>query len=91
MDKYLIADLERLTGVKAHTIRIWEKRYNIIEPSRTETNRRYYNGIQLIKLMNVATLLNNGYKISHVAGLTTDELNKLVDELHVHETEATVY
>jgi len=41
--------------------------------------------------MNVATLLNNGYKISHVAGLTTDELNKLVDELHVHETEATVY
>ena len=71
-----------MTGVKAHTIRIWEKRYLLIKPSRTATNRRYYNGLQLRRLMNISTLLSNGFKISHVASLSDDELSRLIDQLH---------
>lgn len=91
MDKYLINDLEQLTGVKAHTIRMWEKRYNIIEPSRTDTNRRYYSSIQLRKLMNISTLLANGFKISQAAILTDDEINEQIDLLHHDSSLETVY
>ena len=75
MQTYLINELERLTGVKAHTIRIWEKRYGLIAPERTTTNRRYYNDKQVKKLLNVATLLAYGKKISKIAELSEDELN----------------
>ena len=81
MEQYLINDLERLTGIKAHTIRIWEKRYALISPSRTATNRRFYNGDQLRKLMNVATLLANGHKISAVAGLSNEALAGKIEEM----------
>lgn len=82
MDQYRINDLERLTGIKAHTIRIWEKRYLLIKPSRTQTNRRYYTGSELVKLMNVATLLNNGFKISTVAAFSEAELLQMVEKCH---------
>ncbi len=82
MDQYRINDLERLSGVKAHTIRIWEKRYQLISPSRSSTNRRFYNGDQLKKLMNVATLLAHGHKISNVAACSDTEINKLLEQLH---------
>ncbi len=81
MEQYRINDLERLTGIKAHTIRIWEKRYSLIEPSRTSTNRRFYNGGQLLKLMNISTLLAHGHKISNVAALTEDELKSSIEKL----------
>ncbi len=64
---YSIKDLEVLSGIKAHTIRIWEKRYNLLNPERTETNIRYYNDDDLRKILNVALLVKNGYKISKVS------------------------
>lgn len=64
---YSIKDLEVLSGVKAHTIRIWEKRYHLLTPSRTDTNIRFYDDIDLRKIINVSLLVNNGTKISKVA------------------------
>ncbi|MEO8867503.1 MAG: MerR family transcriptional regulator [Bacteroidia bacterium] len=75
MNFYQISDLERLTGIKAHTIRIWEKRYNLIEPHRTSTNIRYYDDNQARKLLNVSTLLAEGFKISKIAELSEKEIN----------------
>ncbi|TXE16872.1 MerR family transcriptional regulator [Psychroserpens burtonensis] len=78
---FSIKDLENLTGVKAHTIRIWEKRYNLLEPERTETNIRYYTLAHLQKLLNISYLNNNGYKISKIASLQNSEIPKLVKEV----------
>ena len=61
---YSIADLEMLTGIKAHTIRIWEKRYGIINPKRTQTNIRFYDDKDLKNLANIALLNQKGYKIN---------------------------
>lgn len=88
MRLYQITELEQLTGIKAHTIRIWEKRYNLIEPDRTSTNYRRYNGEQVKKLLNVATLLSNGYKISKIAGLNDKQLhNKILETKSSDETD----
>ncbi len=76
MGKYSIKDLEKLSGIKAHTIRIWEKRYGIIEPERTETNYRFYSDDQLRRLLNISLLNNNGYKISHIAKLDEEDINR---------------
>ena len=76
MESYHINDLVQLTGIKAHTIRIWEKRYNLITPLRSDTNRRCYNDSQVKKLLNVSTLLTQGHKISRIAALTDDEISK---------------
>ena len=81
MANYSIKDLERIRGVKAHTIRIWEKRYGIVEPKRTDSNIRYYCDHDVKKLMNVAILLNHGYKISKLAGLDCSEISKKVLEV----------
>ncbi len=80
MITYSIADLENLTGIKAHTIRIWEKRYNVIEPSRTPTNIRYYSNDDMRKLINIAALLNAGMKISKISKLTSDELKAEINK-----------
>ncbi len=76
--KYSISDLERLTGVKAHTLRVWESRYGLIVPSRTDTNIRYYGDNDLKKLLNVAVLINSGMRISRVAEMSEHELQSLV-------------
>jgi len=81
MKYYHIAELEQLSGIKAHTIRIWEKRYSLIEPERTDTNIRLYNDDQVRKLLNVSTLLSNGKKISKIALLTNIEINAHIAEL----------
>jgi DNA-binding transcriptional MerR regulator len=81
MAQYSIKDLERISGVKAHTIRIWEKRYGIVEPKRTDSNIRFYCDTDVKKLMNVAILLHHGFKISRLAGLDPTELNKKVLEV----------
>lgn len=78
---FSIKDLENLSGVKAHTIRIWEKRYNILEPIRTETNIRTYDLANLQKLLNVVLLNNFGYKISRIAEYNSDKIAKLVREI----------
>ncbi|MCX2761983.1 MerR family transcriptional regulator [Aquimarina muelleri] len=75
---FSIKDLENLCGVKAHTIRIWEKRYNLLSPNRTETNIRTYNLENLQKLLNVTYLVNSGYKISRISKLNNQEINEYV-------------
>ena len=66
---YSIKDLEKLSGIKAHTIRIWEQRYHLIHPKRTTTNIRYYEDEDLKLILNVALLNKNGYKISKIASM----------------------
>jgi MerR family transcriptional regulator, light-induced transcriptional regulator len=80
MGQYSIKELEKLSGIKAHTIRIWEKRHKIIAPSRTATNIRLYSDSDLKKIINVAIANNAGVKISHIARLSNDELMRLVSE-----------
>ncbi|MDP1802390.1 MAG: MerR family transcriptional regulator [Bacteroidota bacterium] len=87
MRLYQITELEQLTGIKAHTIRIWEKRYNLIEPDRTSTNYRRYNDEQVRKILNVSTLLINGYKISKIAALTEKEIHARIHEIQSNTSE----
>tara|TARA_R110002073_G_scaffold139232_2_gene289300 strand:- start:73577 stop:74479 length:903 start_codon:yes stop_codon:yes gene_type:complete len=79
--KFSIKDLENFTGIKSHTIRIWEKRYQLLEPSRTETNIRYYDGDSFIKLLNINLLYTNGVKISKIAELSETDLFLKAKEL----------
>lgn len=81
MNAYQIADLERLTGIKANTIRVWERRYKLIVPGRTSTNIRYYDDTQARKLLNVATLLASGVKISRIAALSDRQINERIKTL----------
>lgn len=78
---FSIKDLENLSGIKAHTIRIWEKRYNILEPLRTDTNIRTYDSANLQKLLNVVLLNNYGYKISRIAEFPVDKISLIVREI----------
>lgn len=80
-NKFSIKDLENLTGIKAHTIRIWEKRYNLLSPQRTDTNIRYYDLANFQKLLNVSYLNSNGYKISKIATLDEHQIPVLVREI----------
>jgi len=75
---FSIRDLENFSGIKAHTIRIWEKRYDILEPDRTDSNIRTYNESELKKILNVSFLNRNGLKISKIARLDEDELTRQV-------------
>ena len=75
---FSIKNLENLSGIKAHTLRIWEKRYNLLEPERTDTNIRRYSLDSLRKLLNVTLLYNHGFKISKIASLDGSEIPKLV-------------
>lgn len=78
---YSIKDLEKLSGIKAHTLRIWEKRYGILMPKRTETNIRYYEDSDLQKVLNIALLRKKGYKISKIAELSEADITRLTAEL----------
>jgi len=78
---FSIKDLENLSGIKAHTIRIWEKRYTILEPIRTDSNIRTYDLSNLQKLLNVVLLNKHGYKISRIAEYSTDKIALLVREI----------
>ena len=78
---FSIRDLENLSGIKAHTIRIWEKRYNLLEPERTNTNIRTYNLRNLQKLMNISFLNSTGYKVSKIAALDEFQIASKVKEI----------
>lgn len=78
---FSIRDLENLSGIKAHTIRIWEKRYGLLTPERTSTNIRTYNLSNLQKLLNVTLLYNNGYKISKIAKIPEENIPLMVREI----------
>ena len=80
MARYSIKELENLSGIKAHTIRIWEKRYGILKPDRTDTNIRFYSDKELKRLLNIVILNRFGIKISHIAKLTNPQMiEKVVD------------
>lgn len=81
MDTYSMAQMETLTGIKAHTLRIWERRYGFPHPNRTETNIRFYSDEQLKKLLNVSILLNNGYRISKLSQMSDDEVHQKVSSI----------
>jgi DNA-binding transcriptional MerR regulator len=78
MSNYSIKDLEQLSGIKAHTLRIWEQRYNIINPKRTDTNIRTYDDKDLKLVLNIALLKDHDYKISEIAKLSLEQLSKEV-------------
>lgn len=81
MSTYSIKDLEVISGIKAHTIRIWEQRYGLLEPQRTATNIRYYDDVQMRKLLHVSTLLDNGDKVSKIASYSDAEIHQKVTDL----------
>lgn len=78
---FSIKDLENLSGIKAHTIRIWEKRYNILQPMRTDTNIRFYDLAGLQKLLNITLLHNHGYKISKISTYAPEKIPALVRDI----------
>lgn len=78
---FSIKDLENLSGIKAHTIRIWEKRYNVLEPMRTDTNIRFYDLAALQKLLNITLLHDYGYKISKISKMPPEKIPALVREI----------
>lgn len=78
MDSFTIKDLENLSGIKAHTIRIWEQRYSFLNPQRTETNIRYYNNAELKTILNVALLNKYGFKISHIDKMKPEEMREKI-------------
>ena len=88
MGQYSISDLEQLSGVKAHTIRIWEQRYGLLQPQRTSTNIRFYDDEALRHLLNVATLTGRGHRISKVVAMPDAERSRAVlaccDDAHDH-------
>ena len=75
---YSIRDLEVLSGVKAHTIRIWEKRYKLLVPARTDTNIRYYSDEDLRRILSVSLLVKNGYKILKVSRMNEEQIRTMV-------------
>ncbi len=81
MHSFTIKDLENLSGIKAHTIRIWEQRYQFLKPSRTDTNIRYYSSDELKKLLNIALLNKYGFKISHIDKMREEELREKIMSL----------
>lgn len=83
---FSIKDLENLSGIKAHTIRIWEKRYDLLGPMRTDTNIRLYDIKNLQKLLNVVLLTNFGYKISKISKLNQEEIEKFVLKIQTEKT-----
>ena len=83
MAEYKIKDLENLTGIKSHTIRIWEKRYHILTPCRTDTKIRMYSDDELTRLLTVSMLNRSGLKISKIAELSQEAMNKLLWDIKV--------
>jgi DNA-binding transcriptional MerR regulator len=88
---YSIKELERLSGIKAHTIRIWEKRYSLIHPQRTSTNIRFYSDEDLKKIMNISALNNHGIRISKIADMSVDEINRQIFNITDAQPSASAY
>lgn len=78
MNRFSIKDVENLTGIKAHTLRIWEQRYGMVVPQRTDTNIRYYNSDDLKQILKIALLNQQGYKISRIKSMSDAEMNEVL-------------
>ena len=83
MTKFTIKDLENLSGIKAHTIRIWEQRYSFLKPARTDTNIRYYSNDDLKTILNISILNRYGFKISHINKMTAADVQARVAGLNI--------
>ncbi len=81
MSNYSIKDLEQLSGIKAHTLRIWEQRYNLLNPKRTDTNIRYYDDADLKLILNVSILNAHGMKISKIAAMSSTDISQEIIRL----------
>ena len=81
MSSYTIKDLEKISGIKAHTIRIWEQRYNFLQPQRTETNIRSYSADELKVILNVSLLNKYGFKISHIDKMSSEQMEDKIMSL----------
>ena len=91
MDQFSISQLAQFSGIKAHTIRIWEQRYQALEPQRSEGNTRYYDGQQLRRLLNIVSLSGTGKKVSSLCVLKDEELYRLVEEYAAEAVQQTDY
>ncbi len=80
MNSFTISQLQQFSGIKAHTIRMWEQRYNALNPNRTDGNTRYYDNSQLRRLLNIVSLMNTEFKVSELCCMTDDELYKHLDK-----------
>ena len=78
MNSFTIKDIENLSGIKAHTIRIWEQRYSFLKPQRTDTNIRYYSSNEVKTILNIALLNKYGFKISHIDKMNEAELKEKI-------------
>lgn len=87
MHSFTIKDLENLSGIKAHTIRIWEQRYSFLKPARTGTNIRFYSNEELKKILNVALLNKYGFKISHIDRMNEAEMKERILSLNQLEAQ----
>ena len=91
MNKFSIKDLEQLSGIKAHTIRIWEQRYTLLKPKRTNTNIRFYNNEELKAVLNISLLNRYGYKISHIDKMNAAEMqSKILSLSHADAQEERI-
>lgn len=86
MDTYSTSQIEVLTGISAHKLRIWERRYSFLKPMRTETNIRFYSPSQLTKLLNVSILTRNGYRISKIDKMEDSEINECVTNILINDS-----
>lgn len=94
MEQFSISQLSRYSGIKPHTIRIWEQRYNALSPNRSEGNTRYYDNSQLRRLLNIVSLMSSGYKISELCSMPDKKLFRLINESlqsYIAGDEATEY
>jgi DNA-binding transcriptional MerR regulator len=91
MGLYSIKELEKLSGIKAHTIRIWEKRHRIVQPSRSVSNIRLYSDDDLVRIMNVALLNHHGIKISRIARMSNEEINRKIIELSQQKSDSEIF
>ena len=87
MNAFTIKDIENLSGVKAHTIRIWEQRYDFLKPQRTDTNIRYYSNEELKIILNIALLNKFGYKISHINKMDVEEMHQKLNTLSYYQAQ----
>ena len=83
MNAFTIKDIENLSGIKAHTIRIWEQRYSFLNPQRTGTNIRFYTNDELKTVLNISLLNKYGYKISHIDRMSANEIREKILMLSV--------
>lgn len=81
MDLFSISKLAQFSGIKPHTIRIWEQRYNALKPNRSEGNTRYYDNSQMKRLLNIVSLLESDYKVSELCAMSDSRLSGLLQKL----------